>query len=171
MKNKFLKLISIALCACALIALTACDSEKDGEDDKDGKGSSYSAIYGDVEIALGADATKVLDRLGEPKSKNEIGDCGGLGSQVRYDFSSFILYVLEADGTDTVDQITFKDDLVETSKGITVGSSVSDLKDAYGEPSETRGSSLIYRDGNKQLTVKTDSDKVTSIDMMCVTEE
>lgn len=169
MRSKFLRVCAILLCLITLLSVVAC-----GKTGGDGDGSSgagiYSATFDGVKIELGASAPAVLKKLGEPKSKNEIGDCGGLGAQVRYDFSSFILYVLESDEGDVIDQITFKDDIVETSDGISIGSGESDVREEYGEPSESKKGSLIYRDGNKQMTVKIENGKVASIDIMCVTD-
>ena len=132
-----------------LMSAVACNDSADGEKPKNGGDAAVGHYieYNGTKIELGKKADSVIDALGEANAVNEIGDCGGLGAQVRYDYSSFLLYVLESDSGNIIDQITLKDDLVETDKGICIGDEESAVRTAYGEPDKTQGARLLISSG------------------------
>lgn len=154
-------LLSVSLCVCT----TSCQKQEEGEAD-----GTFTVTYRDVKLTVGEDAEPVLKALGEPSNKKEIGDCGGLGAQVRYDYSSLILYVLESKEGDVIDQITLTDDLVSTQKGIGIGDSQDKVKEAYGNVLQSDGSRLVYTSGNKTLTFQIENGTVSGIDLMQVTQ-
>ena len=160
-------LCALSLAACGDSGKTADTESKDSKTDK----ASYYFEYDGTKVALGADADGIIEALGEYKDKKEIGDCGGLGAQVKYSYASFDVYVLESktDGN-IIDQITFRDDIVETPEGVCIGMSVSDAKAKLGEPTDSTDSSLEYLDGNKLLKLGISDGKISGIDYMTVSE-
>lgn len=150
-------LLSVSLCICA----TSCQKQEQGETD-----GTFTVTYRDVNLTVGEDAEPALKALGEPSNKKEIGDCGGLGAQVRYDYSSLILYVLESKEGAVIDQITLTDDLVSTQKGICIGDSQEKVKEAYGNALQSDGSRLVYTSGKKILTFRIENGAVSEIDLM-----
>jgi hypothetical protein len=155
-------LLSALLC----LGLGGCDKEKTAAED----GGMFSVTYRGTVIEIGKEAEDVLKALGEPQNKKEIGDCGGLGAQVRYDYSSLVLYVLESKDGAVIDQITLTDDLVATEKGICIGDSQEKVKEAYGDTLQDDGSRWYYRSGKNRVTFKIEDGKVTGIDLMQVTQ-
>lgn len=172
--RKILCLIMAVLCLSVLVSCDN-DAESAGSEKNDGEkntaGVSYSFEYNGVKVELGAAADKIISSLGEYRDKKEIGDCGGLGAQVRYSYSSFEVYVLESktDGN-IIDQITFRDDLVETSEGVYIGMSVTEVKKLLGTPTDNTDSKLEYLSGKKLLRIGVENGNVTEIDYMRITE-
>ena len=122
MKKNILRIITAALLlAVALGAFAAC-TQKENEVDN-GEEDMFVIKYNGETVALDGDAKKVVAKIGEPVSKQSTGNCGGLGETVRYDYSSFIMIVVEYESGARVDQIEIKNDLVSTAGGITIGSS------------------------------------------------
>ena len=159
MKKILLRIITAALlCALTVCIFASCDKQggsNDGGADNDGSSKKvvYAIEYNDAKISLGADATSVVKKIGEPVSKQSTGNCGGLGETVRYDYSSFILVVVEYDSGAKVDQIELRNDLVEAVGGVSIGSSEGAVKKAYGEPSEVKGSTFIYKSGKNRMNI------------------
>ncbi len=164
-------LLALVLLIFVTLGAVACADGSEGNENGNGADSSiYYIEYNGIKIELGAEADAVLSALGEANSKKEIGDCGGLGAQVRYDYSSFILYVLESNDGNVIDQITLINDLTQTAKGICIGSEEAAVHAAYGEPQSADGNRLKYIDGKKQLVFEIENEKVKGIDLMCVTQ-
>lgn len=162
MKRTGMKLLTMVLALLLLVGLCACN---DGDKD-DGK-EAYYITYKGTKICPGEDAKGLLDALGKPLSEKSNGNCGGQGEQMKYSYTSFDLYLLETtDGTVTVDQISLKDDAIETPEGICIGSEKSRVTDVYGDPSEITAKTLIYRKGKQELIFKLDGDTVVAIDLI-----
>ena len=165
MKTMGTKWLMIFLALCLLATLCACSAEGDDADD------AYYISYKGAKICPGAEAGNLLETLGEPNTEKNNGNCGGQGVQMKYSYDSFDLYLLEStDGKVTVDQISLKDDLVETPKGIAIGSAKGDVLDTYGEPTTTTGKTLIYQKGKQELVFKLNGDAVSAIDIIHVTQ-
>ena len=113
---------------------------------------------------MGADADGIIESLGEPQERREIGDCGGLGAQVLYLYPSVEIYVLESKSGNVIDQISFRDDIVSTPEGVYIGMSVSEAKDALGEPDNEASSSFEYENGDYVLVITHNEGKIRKID-------
>lgn len=160
---KIAKRILLILAAlCLVLCLVACDSGKGtdantSEDTEQSGGVSYFVSYNGTKITLGGAADAAITALGTPQSKSELGNCGGLGSQVKYTYSSLYVYVLETDSGNTVDQIEFRDDLVSTPEGVSIGMSKSDVISKCGEASAESATSLTYTSGKLNLSIGFDA--------------
>ncbi len=157
MKNKIIALI---LALCCFICLAACGEDKGNNDGFD----SFFVNYNGTEIKLGAKADSALGALGEEQSRTEIGDCGGLGAQVKYSYASFDLYVLEVKGGDSViDQITFRDDMMTTPEGAYIGMTLNEAKGLIGEPTTETDKAALYSNGTYTLKLSISGGVVTEI--------
>ena len=169
------KIFVLLLAVLCLFSVVACDESKSADtnevkDKADSQeGVAYYFEYNGVSVELGASADGIIEKLGTYKDKKEIGDCGGLGAQVKYSYPSFDLYVLESktDGS-IIDQITFRDDIVATPEGVCIGMSLDDAKAKLGEPTSGTDTSIEYLDGNKLLKLGIEGGVITEIDYMTV---
>ncbi len=167
-------IISLLLVTLCVFFCVACDGGKDNSADRGGSSSGNGdkndgevklyVDYNDIRIKLGAKADDVIEALGEPQSRTEIGDCGGLGAQVRYVYPSIEVYVLESktDGN-IIDQITFRDDVVSTPEGVCIGTSLADAKEALGEPTSETAKALLYTSGKYTLKLSISDGSVSEI--------
>jgi len=165
----FKRILLIAAVICIALSAVACadnggkDNKGTTEEEKEA-GVVYSVKYNGTTIKLGGAADSVIKALGEPQSKKELGNCGGLGSQVKYSYTSIYVYVLETDSGNTVDQIEFRDDLVSTPEGISIGATRSEVLSKCGEASAEDSASLTYTEGKLNLKIGFDSNgKVNNI--------
>lgn len=158
--------LAVLLLLAAFVGLVGCRAEEPQT-----KNEGYYIMYQGVKIQPGSDATGLVEQLGTPVSEKNNGNCGGQGVQMKYTYSSFDLYLLEtADGKVTVDQISLKDDLLETPKGICIGSDEADVKEAYGTPTETTSKTLIYRNDRQELIFQLEGGRVVGIDLIHPTD-
>ena len=171
--NNFKRIICMLLALVCLFAFAACGEEKNSKDTDDASkdGVAYYVTYNNTKIKLGAAADDIIESLGEYQDRKEIGDCGGLGAQVKYSYPSVEVFVLESktDGN-IIDQITFRDDVVSTPEGVYIGMSIADAKDALGTPSSESDKSIEYENGKYLLKITVDGDSVKEIDYMTITE-
>lgn len=166
MKRIICYILAMLCLAGVLGGFASCDNA--GADKNDGA-DIFEIKYNGETLELGAKADAALSKLGAPVSKQNTGNCGGLGETTRYDYSAFWLVVVDYENGDkTIDRIEFKNDAVETSKGIYIGSSESSVKEAYGEADSTVKSTLIYKGKNKELAIGITDGAVSSIVFRCV---
>lgn len=148
--KKGMRILSvILLLSLALTAFIACQSSE-GEK-KDGAVDFYVEYKG-TKIELDKKADSTLAALGTPKSTESLGNCGGYGAQVKYVYSDIVVYTVKNDGGESIDQISFLNDMVETSKGICIGDLASDVEAKHGEPTEKSDTKMIY--GKDSLFIK-----------------
>ena len=161
------KILCAAIALLCALGLVAC-KDKAAET---GSGVAFYVEYNGTKIELGAKADKIIESLGEPQSVREIGDCGGLGAQVKYSYPSFYVYVLESDAKgNIIDQITFRDDVVTTPEGVYIGMSVDDAKQKLGEPTAQSDTALEYQKDSFLLRLVIKGGAVEQIDYMTVTQ-
>lgn len=143
------RLTALLLLLVLAFALVACGEEETPKEE--GKTEIYTLTYKGTNLTLGADANNVLSALGAYQSKTEIGDCGGLGAQVKYVYADLTLYVLEGKEGNTVDQISLNNDLTATNAGVSIGDAKAKVTEAYGTPTAQTSKKMEYQNGNKYL--------------------
>lgn len=108
-------------------------------------------------------AVDIVASLGDALDIQNATGCLQNGADQRiyvYDGLSLSCYM---DGdTPYIYQIMIKNSSYSTTAGITVGSSRSDVENAYGAGEES-GNYVIYYDGDKELDIEYNGDTVTSI--------
>ena len=151
-------------------SFAACNNNENNANNNGDKNSSnsveYYINYNGTKIELDKKAESVLSSLGEPKSVASLGDCGGFGTQTKYVYSDIVVYTVKNDSGETIDQIAFTNDIVETEKGICIGDSVDDVIAVYGEPTLKNSNKIEYESGSLVLKFGLDGDSVKSIDFI-----
>ncbi len=160
--------LSLALMLC-VFSFAACNEEKPDEQGNDSNTNIFTFKKGDVTIELGKNATNVLSALGDASNVKELGDCGGLGAQIKYTYSGFDLYTLKSGNEETIDQITFTSDTVQTPKGIYLGVSKDTVLEKYGKATKSDDSEIRYTSGNLTLKFTLKDGKVSEINYIRTT--
>lgn len=143
------KLISVFL--IIVLCMTGCG--KGGSDDSNDKSSDLSYTVNGVEIVPGADFSEALKALGEPDKYSEAASCYFDGMDKSYTYSGFEIRTYPGDGDkDYIQDICVTADKYKTPEGITVGSSLKDVTDTYGDDYELIGSMYKYKKGDKGYT-------------------
>ena len=156
--RRILCLTLALVCAIMLAsALVACNDG--GEENEGGASNPFFVNYKDTKIELDKKAEGVLEKLGEPKYSDNLGDCGGIGVQMKYTYDDITVNTLKEKDGEVIHKIGFLNDLVSTPKGISIGSSEDDVRAAYGTPSSEENGKLTYKSGDLELefTVKNGS--------------
>ena len=124
-----MKRISVFLLATImLLSLVGC-----GSTNIDPQEENFSFTYNGTKITLGAEAAPIIDALGEPRSYTEEPSCAFDGMDKTYYYGSVYLSTYPVEGTDYVYTLWFADDGVSTDEGIRIGSTQSQVEDAYGK--------------------------------------
>ncbi|MDR7870516.1 MAG: hypothetical protein RIN55_06645 [Tissierellaceae bacterium] len=131
---------------------------------------TYVFVANGVEIAMNAEVTPVLEKLGESKEYFEAESCAFQGMERTYTYDGFELYTYEIDGVDSVASISFLDDSVKTQEGIYLFSTLDEVLDAYGDNYEENLGLYTYVQGDSKLTFLVDNDEVVSIEYIAITE-
>ncbi len=151
-------MLRITLCALLFVAviagLVACASspaEDEQPTNDTGASGIFAVEYRNVVIELGAKADAILEKLGEPKTKQFVASCGeNVGDQWMYDFGSVILYTVKGEKNETVDAVVLRDDSAETVDGISIGSTAAEMTEKYGE-AKADGQKRRYQKAGKTL--------------------
>ena len=159
--------IMTAAALSMVLGLTACGgSDKGGASD-----GGYSFTSGSTKIEMGADASKVIEGLGEADEYFESESCAFEGLDKVYTYPGFKLNTYPDGDKDYVLSVVFMDDTVSTDKGISIGSTKDEVTDAYGEASEESAAKLVYESGDTELAIGLNGDSVSSVEISAVVEE
>ena len=162
------------------LSLAACGSSDSGSSSSGSSSSGSSAssssegfsfTSGSTKIEVNADASAIVDELGDPDDYFESESCAFEGLDKVYTYPGFHLNTYPVDDKDYVLSVDFMDDTVETDEGISIGSTKDEVTEAYGEPAEETSSSLVYEKGDTEMTIGLDGDSVSSLEISAVTEE
>lgn len=168
MKKHIFRILAVVLCLIMAASVVACTEDGSEAATENGGNkpvsSSFSVRYNGTEIKLGSNWNGIESKLGTPAGSLPTGNCGGKGETYRYDYSALAITVVHyTDGEPLVDIISFKNDAATTDKGIYIGSSKSDVVNAYGQPTEENESSVKYVNGDAEFTFGITDGKVNSI--------
>ena len=154
-----MKRISIILLAAVmLLSLVGC-----GSTDIDPQEENLSFTYNGTKITLGAEAAPIIDALGEPRSYTEAPSCAFEGLDKTYYYGSFYISTYPLDGKDYIYNLWFADDGVATDEGIRIGSTQSQVEDAYGKECFNGTTSFVLTKGQSRLMILIEDDTVSSI--------
>ncbi len=130
----------------------------------------YTFTYGDVTIAMGAEAAELVEALGEPKNYFESESCAFDGLDKVYSYSGFKLNTYPVDDVDYVLSVVFSNDTVETDLGITIGSSREEVLAAYGDPTEELAAALVYDLDGTRITFGISNEAVATVEFSLITD-
>ena len=146
------------LAAIMLLSLVGC-----GSTDIDPQEENFSFTYNGTKITLGTEAAPIIDALGEPRSYTEEPSCAFDGMDKTYYYGSFYLSTYPMDGKDYVYNLWFADDGVATDEGIRIGSTQSQVEDAYGKDCFNGTNIFVMPKGQSKLVILIEDGKVSSI--------
>ena len=146
------------LAAVTLLSLVGC-----GSTDIDPQEENFSFTYNGTKITLGAEAVPIIDALGEPRSYTEEPSCAFEGMDKTYYYGSFYLSTYPMEGKDYVYNLWFADDGVATDEGIRIGSTQSQVEDAYGKDCFNGTNIFVMPKGQSKLVILIEDGKVSSI--------
>ena len=141
-----------------LLSLVGC-----GSTDIDPQEDNFSFTNNGIKITLGAEAAPVIDAMGEPRSYTEEPSCAFDGMDKTYYYGSFYLSTYPMDGKDYVYNLWFADDGVATDEGIRIGSSQSQVEDAYGKECFNGTNSFVLTKDHSRLLILIEEGTVSSI--------
>ncbi len=137
----------VLLSVILLCAAVGCSTPKGGEEQ-----GSLQLTYREETIRVGAEIEALLPLLGEDYTVVEAASCAGIGKDYVYTYPSLRIYVFAPEnGVATVTSACYTDDGA-SHKGVTIGSSASDVVASLGKADEQSDSRITYRDGDVSLT-------------------
>ena len=169
------KFLVMVLAAAMLLSLCACGADtteasnattpSDGNVTPSTTPIGYTYTYNGSQFGVDMDMSIVLEKLGEPKDKEEMNSCAFGGKNVRYYYNSIQITTTDDQGYERIYSIYLEDDMVNTEKNICAGNTVDQVKAAYGEPSEKSSETcLVYDKDGMFLRFNLDGDKVSTIE-------
>lgn len=169
------KIVLLATAVVTGLALTACGGSDSGTGSSgtassDG-GDGFTFTSGSTVIEMNADASAVVDELGDADDYFESESCAFEGLDKVYTYPGFQLNTYPVDDKDYVLSVVFMDDTVSTDEGISIGSTKDDVTEAYGDPSSESSTQMVYEKGDTELTIGLDGDSVSTLEISAVTEE
>ncbi|MBQ9773466.1 MAG: hypothetical protein IJW30_02275 [Clostridia bacterium] len=151
------KVFCLLLSAVLLLGLTACAKPEEKEAD------AYTYKSGSTVIAVGNEASPILEKLGSYLDYDESSSCFFSGKDKIYVYASLEVRTYPENGKDYVYMLRLLDDTVATQEGIRIGSSRSDVTKAYGDAHKQTANSLIYKGGDMYLEIFFSGDTVNEI--------
>lgn len=158
MKRKFSRLL-----AAALVIFCVCQSSMV-------TGWAYSFDAGEVEISMAQDASEVLSQLGKAENYYEAQSCKHQGKEKVFTYKGFELSTYPSGSDDFIKSIWFLNEETETQEGIHIGSTIQEMKEAYGEDCQEENGRYIYTSDDSVLTFYTKKDLVSGIEYKAVGE-
>ncbi len=162
-------LVLVATMLMLGLVLTSCSggtTSSSGEQTDTG----YTFQANSITVAMNAKAADLVDKLGEYEYF-EAPSCAFQGMDKTYTYAGFELMTYEQDKVDYVLSITLRDDSLTTPEGVTIGSSLADVKTAYGDDFTQDENSYQYKKGSTFLTFIVEDDAVTSVEYKADTEK
>lgn len=174
-----LSIAGAALCACNnqpepvssdinVIATQSQNSNVGNTDETSGNvagsNTTYKFTYKGADFAINTEVNLSKFVEGTDYELIESLSCanaaGELGWEIRFTGGSVEVRTTPDDGKQMIQNIIVYDDTVATPEGISVGSTVDQVKAVYGEPSDTTEEALIYEiteDSCLEFLVKNDA--------------
>ena len=137
---------------------------------QDAQTDRFTFTYKGTPITMKAEAAPICEALGDAKSYTEETSCAFDGLDKNYTFTSFIMTTYPDGDKDRVKSLTLLDDTVSTADKISIGDSKEKVEEVYGADSFNGVNAYILTEGDAQLTVIIDGDKVSSIQYTAVFE-
>lgn len=151
------------LLAAALMVLCICQAGTV-------TGWAYSFDAGEVEISMAQDASKVLSQLGKAENYYEAQSCKHQGKEKVFTYDGFELSTYPSGSDDFVKSIWFLNEDTETQEGIHIGSTIEEMKEAYGDDCTEEKGRYIYSSDDSVLTFYTKKGTVSGIEYKAIGE-
>lgn len=134
--------------------------------------SKYTFVSGDIRLPMNEEFSALRDALGEPLSYYEAESCAFQGLDKTFNYPGFELVTYPNGDKDYISDIYFTDGTVATPEGIHIGSTLEEVKAAYGEgyTADDFGIYYTYTDGGTQLKFGTEDGVVTEIEYVALND-
>lgn len=117
-----------------------------------------------VKVGMDMEAAPIIKALGEPKNYFEAASCAFEGLDKMYGYGSYEVDTYELEGKDYISGVIFKDDMVSTPEGVSIGKTKDDMIKAYGDGFKEEQGMLVYeKEGTKIKFVVDANNEITSI--------
>jgi hypothetical protein len=142
-----------------------------GEDDASGEtAQGYTFDSNGISIPMNVDAAPIVKALGDPVQYFEAASCAFQGLDKIYTYNGFEIYTYPNGDKDYISSLNFLDDSVTTVEGIYLGSTLEEVKAAYGEDYTQEASAYTYTLGQTELCFIIEEDTVTAITYSAIVE-
>lgn len=135
-------LLSLVCTAAMLLSLAGCSGQQPAAGFT---GADLTLTVSGEAFNCDTNITEVIAALGDDYQYAEGKSCAYDGLDKTYEYGNVIFYTNPLDAGDIVTEIYTENGEITTSKGISVGDSRQQVLDAYGEPDEDDGYTLLYR--------------------------
>ena len=163
------KIIVMFIAVMTAVVLCACGGEKQitGDAGQGGKAAGgYLFETKGTKVEINSEMSKIEDALGEPISYFESESCAIGDLDKVYTYSGFRIDTYQFDGIDYISDVIFTDDTISTPEGASIGDSVDNVKEIYGEPTSEDDQRLIYEKGEMKLVFLIDGTTVSTIEYL-----
>ena len=180
MKRILIAMAAATLALTSAFALAGCGSSESSKAESNStveskvEDVSAAAVTADdvkftvngATVELNSELETAVAGLGDPIEITSQLSCHGEGEDKTYTYDGYIVNSYpDANGTDRVLEVVVSAENLTTNKGIHVGSSASEVVDAYGKGYKEIGVYYSYDAGNKmELRFLIENDKVSEID-------
>lgn len=170
------KTFALILAALLALSLSACDGgaadpTQPGTDAPQTQGrSKYVFAAGEVRLPMNEEFSALREALGEPETYYEAASCAFDGLDKTFTYPGFELVTYPVDEVDYIADIYFLDDTASTAEGIHIGSTLEEVKAAYGTDytADEFGFYYTYTDGDTQLKFGVEDGVVTEIEYLAL---
>ena len=128
--------------------------------------SGYYLTINGYQLAVDQPIDSVTGAMGKEESYFEAPACAFDGVEKTYTYNNGAIEVrtyTNSEGSDFVNFVVLKNDLVSTDEGLSVGDSVDKVKECYGEDYKDNNGSFEYTKGNMKLLIVIEEGSVVSI--------
>lgn len=147
-----------------LVLLTACGSK----DTKQQEG--YVFKLNGQEITMGDKAAEFIKGAGSPTSQSSAPSCAFEGDDTVYDYSSYQVTTYQSNGVELVTGVYLLDSSISTKEGVNIGSTMDEVKKAYGDDYQEEYGVFTYTKGKTNLAFVVVDQVVTSISYTHIVE-
>jgi len=131
---------------------------------------AYSFETDDIEISMSQDVSLLLSKLGKAENYYEAQSVKHQGKEKVFTYKGFELSTYPSGDNDYVKSIWFLDEETTTKEGIHIGSTIQEMKEAYGDDCREEKGSYIYSSEETVLTFYTKKDQVSGIEYKAAEE-
>lgn len=168
------KFFAIATAAVMALSLCACGDDTNKEPEASTQGSEatnpttqgpvgYTFTHNDVQFGVDMSAAKVVEALGKYDDRAETESCAFGGMDVDYYYPDFVINTNTEDGYERIYSIRLVSDMVETEEGVCLFQTADAVTAAYGEPSQSTDTTMVYEKDGMTLTFLLTNGEITSI--------
>lgn len=161
------KILAMMVCMMSVVMLMACGtsentvSREDADNstvENEAEGTDLAAGYAfevsGVSLMPDMDIDSVLSQLGEPETTFESESCAKQGKAYLYTFSDYEVETYPDGETNRVYYISLLNDNVATAEGVDLSYTKDQVIEVYGEPTETKENTLIYKKDGSESKLK-----------------